>query len=173
MKTQAIDGVFSRKSPIYEDIRGRFSETFRKTSYPNFVPVQDNYSYSQKGALRGLHYVTGNGQNQVLTILNGTIIDFTVDLRVGSDTFLHYLETAMSHDGVNQIYIPSYCAHGFLATVCNVILQYKTDTYYDSETDRTIQFFDPEVGIKLNKNTEYLRSEKDRDAKLARDHIFF
>lgn len=173
MRTYAIDGVVSRRFPIYCDVRGRFSEIYRQSNFPNFTPLQDNYSYSQKGVLRGFHYVAGDGQNQILSILNGKIIDFILDLRTSSDTFLCYLENTMSHDGINQIYIPHYCAHGFLAMTDNVILQYKTDAYYGEKTDETIQFLDPKIGIKLDYSENFVRSEKDINAKLVDEHSFF
>ena len=154
------------------DTRGRFSETFRASLYPNFIPVQDNYSFSNKGVLRGLHYVTDQGQNQVLTVVSGTLIDFIVDLRPRSETFLDYIETKMSFKNINQLYIPNYCAHGFLATSDSVVLNYKTDTYYERATDSTIQIIDPKLDIKLPVDLIFERSDKDASAKNANEHTF-
>ncbi len=173
MQTSSIGGVSSFQLKVYGDERGRFSEVFRKTNYPDFVPLQDNYSFSQKGVLRGLHFVARDGQNQVLTVINGSIIDYIVDLRRDSKTFLNYLETNMNYDEINQIYIPSYCAHGFLAMSNDVVLHYKTDTYYDPEFDRTIQIFDPEINIQFRASFDFVRSKKDTDAKLAKYHTLF
>ena len=170
MRVDSIDGVIINDRKIFTDTRGRFAEIYRQSDYPNFKSMQDNYSYSTAGTLRGLHYVKSGGQNQILTVINGEIIDFVMDLRIGSKTFLNHVETKMSFENINQIFIPCYCAHGFLAISDHVILNYKSDKYYDPNTEQIIQIFDKNLKMNIKNTSKYLRSDKDIKATSVDSH---
>lgn len=172
MRVDNITGVAVLNKQLYQDGRGRFCEIYRQTDFSDFKCVQDNYSTSKKGVLRGLHYVTGGGQNQILTVIGGRILDFLVDLRKSSPTYLDYKITQMSHESFNQIYIPYYCAHGFLALTDEVYLHYKVDQYYSPDTDATINFYDKQIGIKIPEiGIPHILSEKDSNALEWKYHV--
>ena len=171
MRVDDIEGVITKENRLFKDNRGSFIETFKVTAFPKFVSVQDNHSFSKKGVLRGLHYVKGMGQNQILSIVRGEILDFLVDLRRGSPTYLDHKAVRMSYEGVNQIFIPSFCAHGFLSLTDNVVLHYKADKLFSPQTDATINIFDSDLGIEIPKIVpQFIQSEKDARAKNLCDH---
>ena len=78
---------------LYRDARGSFFEVHRADRYGNLgvdvVFVQDNFSRSLRGVLRGLHYQLGHPQGKLVTVLAGRVYDVAVDIRVGSPTFGH------------------------------------------------------------------------------------
>ena len=61
--------------------------------------VQDNYSHSICGTLRGLHYqLEPNAQAKLVMALRGEVFDVAVDLRQGSPTFGQWVGTTLSSD---------------------------------------------------------------------------
>ena len=115
---------------LYPDSRGHFGEIYRESAFNTEVPrfIQDNQSFSQRNVLRGMHIQID--QWQLLTVMNGTICDLTVDLGANSPTFgmINLLE--MKHDSNNQLLIPPGIAHGFCVLSESAILHYKSSVYY-------------------------------------------
>ena len=82
---------------VFGDDRGWFMESFnqqifekalsdRGLNIPKFV--QDNHSFSKKGALRGLHYqLNPCAQGKLVRVVQGRAWDVAVVIRNGSVTF--------------------------------------------------------------------------------------
>ena len=49
--------------------------------------VQDNYSQSLRGTLRGLHYQEPHAQGKIVMVTEGAVYDVVVDIRKGSPSF--------------------------------------------------------------------------------------
>ena len=49
--------------------------------------VQDNFSLSKKGVLRGLHFQSKFPQGKLIRVLKGKVLDVAVDIRKNSETF--------------------------------------------------------------------------------------
>ena len=85
IKATKIKDLFLIKLETYKDQRGIFFEIYQHEKYKNMGIkdkfIQDNFSRSKKGVLRGLHYTYENPQSQLMTLLNGEIFDVIVDLR--------------------------------------------------------------------------------------------
>ena len=80
-----IRDIIVYKPDVFLDNRGFFYETFQKKKLVhlgiNEDFVQDNRSYSKKGVLRGIHFLEGKQQAQLLSVVEGKILDVIVDLR--------------------------------------------------------------------------------------------
>ncbi|TMK00060.1 MAG: dTDP-4-keto-6-deoxy-D-glucose epimerase [Alphaproteobacteria bacterium] len=87
----AIPGVLIVEPDVFDDGRGSFMETFQAVRYAAIgvvAPfVQDNFSRSLQGVLRGLHFQSPKLQGKLVTVLSGRVLDVAVDIRVGSPTF--------------------------------------------------------------------------------------
>jgi len=84
------------KPRSFGDKRGFFAETYKRSEFcANGIPnmfVQDNYSYSERGVLRGLHYQKHpKPQGKLVMTLEGEIFDVAVDIRRGSPMGLAHL----------------------------------------------------------------------------------
>ena len=71
---------------VFEDERGFFMETYKASEFKanGFIEdfVQDNYSFSTKNVIRGLHYQKEpHAQGKLVRCIQGTIWDVAVDLR--------------------------------------------------------------------------------------------
>ena len=152
---------------VYTDKRGFFLETYKKTRYQqllniNFDFVQDNYSRSTKGVLRGLHFQKKNPQGKLVRVVNGTVFDVAVDIRPKSMTFGKWVGVFLSSKKKNQLWIPPGLAHGFCVLSDTADFEYKCTDYYYPEHEGCLLWDDVTVGIKWPIDTPLL-SPKDRD----------
>lgn len=163
----SIPEVILIKPRIVKDLRGFFMETYKRSLYKaNGIDidfVQDNYSYSMRNTLRGLHYQTEPAaQGKLVRCSLGKILDVAVDIRPGSQTFGKWASAVIDDESCNMIYIPPGFAHGFLVVSRSAHVHYKTTAEYDPACDRGIRWDDPYIGITWPVESPIL-SDKDRD----------
>ncbi len=146
-----LPGVLIIEPKVFGDERGFFMESWNGRRYAevglpdNFV--QDNVSFSQRGVLRGLHYQHPHGQGKLVGALRGEVFDVAVDVRRGSPTFGSWMGEYLSSANHRQLYIPPGFAHGFLVTSEEALFAYKCTEYYHPESERSIRWNDPGIGI--------------------------
>lgn len=146
-------GVLLLEPKVFEDDRGFFLESFNQTAFEDLVGapisfVQDNHSMSARGVLRGLHYqLPPSAQGKLVRVTRGTVFDVAVDIRRTSPTFGDWAGYELSEDNFRQLWVPEGFAHGFLALTNSAEVQYKTTAYYEPDTDRSIRWDDPAIGI--------------------------
>jgi dTDP-4-dehydrorhamnose 3,5-epimerase len=154
---------------VFGDARGYFLETFHAERYARAgIPgpfVQDNTSRSSRGVLRGLHLQHPHGQGKLVSVARGEVFDVAVDVRVNSPSFGAWAGERLSHENKRQLYIPPGFAHGFLVLSEDVLFVYKCTDYYHPETERTIRWNDPAIGIAWPM-TDVTLSDRDRSAPL-------
>ncbi len=147
-----IKGVYLIKAPLFKDSRGVFSENFHREKY-SFLGsesyfVQDNYSTSLKGTLRGLHFQKSpHAQAKLVRALQGEILDVAVDLRPSSPTFGQHVTALLSEDNGAQLFIPRGFAHGFSVLSAHALVYYKCDSYYNVESEAGLRYDDQDLNI--------------------------
>src|SRR3954464_8328900 len=98
----ALPGVLVIEPRVFADDRGFFLETFQAARYEEAgiagAFVQDNFSRSRRGTLRGLHFQEPKAQGKLVQVLRGTIFDVVVDIRRGSPSFGKWLGMDLSGD---------------------------------------------------------------------------
>lgn len=146
-----IEGLLVIEPKIFRDPRGVFFETYHAQRYAEagiHGPfVQDNYSQSTKGTLRGLHFQEPRAQGKLVMVVEGTVYDVAVDIRKGSPTFGQWVAVELSADNRRQVYIPPGCAHGFCVTSETAAFMYKCTDVYSPADERGIIWNDPALGI--------------------------
>jgi dTDP-4-dehydrorhamnose 3,5-epimerase len=150
---------------VFADSRGFFSETFSAQRYADAGVqgpfVQDNWSHSANGSLRGLHYQIEQAQGKLVQVINGSIFDVAVDLRKQSATFGKWIGIELSSENKRQLYIPPGFAHGFLVLSESADFLYKCTDYYAPEHERTLLWNDQSVAIDWPLEGDPILSEKD------------
>ncbi len=161
-----ISGPLLIQPRVFKDARGFFLETYQQQRYQEAgiteVFVQDNWSRSRRGTLRGLHYQIGRPQGKLVFVLQGEIFDVAVDLRKNSPTFKQWIGIRLSADSHQQFYIPPGFAHGFYVLSETADVFYKCTDFYAPECERTLLWNDPDVGIEWPLEGEPILSEKDQ-----------
>jgi dTDP-4-dehydrorhamnose 3,5-epimerase len=156
MKTLAtsLAGVILVELDAFTDGRGRFVETFQRARYlelgigVGLEFVQDNFSSSVRGVLRGLHYQLAHPQGKLVHVTRGEVFDVAVDLRVGSPGFGRWFGTTLSAENRRQLWIPPGFAHGFVVTGDGEAdFVYKVTAPYAPGDEHAIRWDDPEMAI--------------------------
>ncbi len=149
----SIPDVVLFEPQVFADARGHFLESFNRKTFADAVGfdpdfVQDNQSFSHKGVLRGLHYqLQPHAQGKLVRVVAGAAFDVAVDLRDNSPTRLKWVSAMLSAENRNQLWIPPGFAHGFLSLEEPTEFLYKTTTFYDPASERSIRWDDPKIGI--------------------------
>ena len=175
-----IPEVILCEPKILSDDRGYFSETFREDKLEEFLGFsvnfcQENESKSTFGVLRGLHYqVSPNDQAKLVRVLQGAVLDVSVDLRKDSPTFGKHIAIELSEENKKQILIPKGFAHGFIVLTKEAVLAYKVDNYYHQVSERGIAYDDKSLAIDWILKPEYIKvSAKDANQVLLKNTDLF
>lgn len=167
----SIEGVYIIEPKVFNDKRGYFFESFKQEEFDkNVAPtvfVQDNESKSSKGVLRGLHYQRGEfSQAKLVRVIKGRVLDVAVDIRKDSPTYGKHVMVELSEDNKRQFFIPRHFAHGFLVLSDEAIFTYKVDNVYAPQSEASIRYDDPDLGIEWPMSAEeILTSPKDEAGK--------
>lgn len=170
VESTSLPGVVVLLPSIFEDNRGWFYESYNKQSFKalglDMEFIQDNHSLSvHKNTIRGIHFQNDPAaQSKLVRCLRGRILDYAVDLRRGSDTYLKWVCVELSAENKKQLFIPRGFGHAFVTMEENCEVAYKVDNVYSKRDERTIRYDDPEIGIQWPEHMKPILSEKDKNA---------
>ena len=168
-------GLLIIEPDVFEDVRGYFFESYQYHRYTdigvNTQFIQDNESKSTLGVVRGLHYqIQPYAQAKLVRVVQGTVYDVAVDLRLGSPSFGKWFGMELNDKSKTQMFIPAGFAHGFSVLSETAVFIYKCDNIYYREADRAINAFDPKLAIDWQLDeSEWKVSDKDRLAPMFAD----
>jgi dTDP-4-dehydrorhamnose 3,5-epimerase len=133
--------------------------------------VQDNFSHSSKGTLRGLHYQIEHAQGKLVRVVQGEVYDVAVDLRKSSPQYGQWVGEVLSAENKHQLWVPPGFGHGFLVLSETAEFEYKCTDYYAPEFERAIRWDDPDIAIEwpLLDGEQPILSSKDAAAPLLND----
>lgn len=148
-----IEGLVVIEPKIWSDDRGYFFESYSEKVFresglrTDFV--QDNFSWSKKGVLRGLHFQRAPfAQAKLVRVTRGSIYDVAVDLRKDSPTFGKFFGLELNDQNHKSLLIPDGFAHGFCVLSEVAGFSYKCSNFYSAAHDGGIQWNDPDIGIR-------------------------
>jgi len=149
--TTSIPEVLIIEPAVFADDRGFFMETYHQAKYTELgikhTFVQDNFSHSKQGSLRGLHYQLEHAQAKLIQVIRGAIYDVAVDIRRGSATFGKWTAVELSETNKRQVFIPEGFAHGFCVLSEEADVIYKCSDFYAPGDEGGILWSDPALGI--------------------------
>ncbi|CAN5345350.1 dTDP-4-dehydrorhamnose 3,5-epimerase [soil metagenome] len=166
-----IAGAFEISPVHWDDSRGTFLEWYRFDLLEQAAgrPLdlrQANTSVSKRGVVRGIHFAdTPPGQAKYVTVPHGAIIDYAVDLRVGSPTFGRSAAVRLDDVDRRAVFLEEGLGHAFIALQDDTVVSYLVSSTYSPEVEHGISPFDPQVGLEFPPEAgEPIVSDKDRDA---------
>lgn len=165
----SIDDVKIIRPKVHIDERGFFMESWNKKEFFESIGdvdfVQDNFSLSKKGVIRGLHFqLPPYAQSKLVRCVYGSVFDVAVDIRQSSPTFKKWFGIELSSENKYQMWIPEGFAHGFIALSDYAALSYKTTKYWNKSCEASIRWNDPSIGIEWPVVDNIVLSSKDRCA---------
>lgn len=172
-----LNGVLLITPDVFRDDRGWFMESYSASKFLEksglcMEFVQDNHIRSaRQGVLRGIHFQNAPfAQAKLLRCTVGRVMDYAVDLRKGSPTYLQWVCAELSANNFKQIFIPRGFGHAAVSMTEVSEIQYKVDAPYSKECDRSIRWDDPDVAVKWPFPSQKLvLSNKDRSAPYLKD----
>ena len=174
----ALPGVLVITPRVFADSRGYFLETYNKRAMSEAgLPdewVQDNYSFSKKNVLRGIHYQVTQPQGKLIRVSQGAVLDVAVDLRRSSPMFGKHVAVELSAENGRALWIPAGFGHAFLVLSEGAGFAYKVTDYYSPAGERTIVWNDPDLAIQWPvSDAEAIVSEKDAAGARLKDAEVF
>ena len=104
-----------------------------------------------------------------MRVIFGEVFDVAVDIRKSSRNFGKWISVNLSEKNKKQLWIPEGFAHGFITTSKNAELHYKTNNFWNKDSERTIIWNDQDLNIDWNlenlKIKKPILSVKDLDGK--------
>jgi len=171
MTPLTIPGSWSVENTLHGDDRGDFVEWFKAPQFEtitgrSFVVAQANMSRSARGTLRGIHFAdVPIGQAKYITCVVGSIVDFVIDIRVGSPTFGMWDTVELGRGQRNAVFIEEGLGHAFLALEDDTVVTYLVTDVYRPDKEHGINPLDPSIGLTFPlPNTGLKLSAKDREA---------
>lgn len=157
----------------FKDQRGYFQEVFNEDQFQLLSKkkisfIQINESYSNKFIARGMHLQKEPyGQNKIVRVTKGKVLDIIIDLRKSSQTFMKYEIIELNESDDNILFIPNGFAHGFISLSDKTIFNYIVDSNYMPSYEAGFNMNDQIFGksfenykIKLSKKDQQLPSLK-------------
>lgn len=166
----SIEGAWVITPRIFPDDRGVFLESFRGDRLAEVIGhrldvVQSNVSVSSRGTLRGVHFAdVPVGQAKYVTAISGSLLDFVVDLRVGSPTFGRWESVLLDSCERKAVYLSEGLGHAFCALEDDTAAHYLCSAAYNPTAEHGINPLDPDLALTLPEGIEPLLSPKDTAA---------
>lgn len=154
----------------HRDPRGVFLEQFRAEAFTEAVGhplalAQSNVSVSSRGVVRGIHFAqVPPGQAKYVTCARGAVLDFAVDLRVGSATFGRHVTALLDDVDRRALYLAEGLGHAFVALSDEATVTYACSTPYAPGREHGISVFDPDLALPWPDDVELVLSDRDRAA---------
>lgn len=171
-----IEGAWLITPRVFPDDRGFFVETFRADEFAATVghPFnlrQANMSVSKAGVVRGIHYAdVPPSQAKYVSCTSGSIVDYVVDIRVGSPTFGQYEAVLLDSANPRFVYLSEGLGHALCALEDGSTVNYLVSEPFNPTREHGVNPLDPTVGIAWpqkdasGNHLEILLSPKDTDA---------
>jgi dTDP-4-dehydrorhamnose 3,5-epimerase len=147
-----LAGVLLVEPEVFHDARGLFIETFHTERYRQQLGVtapfvQDSFSRSRQGVLRGMHFQRTLPQGKLVRVSRGRIFDVAVDVRPTSTNFGEWVGVELNEDSHRQLWIPPGFAHGFCVMSDTADDHYKCTDYYAPHDEMGLLWSCEVVGI--------------------------
>lgn len=170
----AIPEVILITAEVFEDKRGFFMETYKKSIFEKAGIKsgfkQDNLSKSKKNVLRGLHYQKPPmEQAKLIRCIKGEVFDVAVDIREDSPNYGKWVGEHLSWKNKKMLFIPAGFAHGFMVMSDEAEIVYKVSKEYSKKHEGGILWKDSDIGIDWPLEEEPILSEKDKNLPLLKD----
>jgi dTDP-4-dehydrorhamnose 3,5-epimerase len=166
----SIEGAFVVTPRQFPDDRGVFLESFRGDHLAQHLGhrpdiVQTNVSVSGRGTVRGIHFAdVPPGQGKFVTAISGSLVDYVIDVRVGSPTFGRWEAVTLDTVDRRAVYLSEGLGHAFCALEDATTAVYLCTAAYNPTGEHGIHPLDPEVGLALPDGMAPLLSDKDAAA---------
>lgn len=167
----AIPDAYEITPKQHADDRGLFTEWYRFDRLEEAVGHrldlrQGNLSVSRRGSVRGIHFADiPPSQAKYVMAPHGAVLDFVIDIRVGSPTFGQWDSVLLDDKDRRAIYVAEGLGHCFVALTDDATVSYLVTDTYNPTREHGINPLDADIALEFPiAADELLLSPKDTDA---------
>lgn len=167
----SIAGSFEVTPRQFPDDRGTFWEWYRFDALAEAVghPLdlrQGNGSISKRGVVRGIHFAdVPPSQAKYVTVTSGAVIDYIIDIRVGSPTFGKWEAVRLDTVDRRAVYIGEGLGHAFVSLEDDSTVTYLVSEVFNPTAEHGVTPLDPTIALEFPAEAgEPLLSPKDLEA---------
>jgi dTDP-4-dehydrorhamnose 3,5-epimerase len=168
IRALSIEGAYEITPVVLGDPRGNFAELYKEDVFAAEIGhplriAQINTSTSARDVVRGVHWAdVPPGQAKYVTCQRGALIDFVIDLRVGSPTYGQWESVLLDAVEKKAVYISEGLGHGFRSLADDTSIHYLCSTPYNPQREYVIHPLDPQLNIDWGV-TDPVLSARDRN----------
>jgi dTDP-4-dehydrorhamnose 3,5-epimerase len=173
-----VPDAFEVTPKVHGDDRGIFFEWYRFEALEEAVghPLrlrQANTSVSKRGTVRGIHFAdVPPSQAKYVTATHGAVIDYVIDLRVGSPTFGTWDSVRLDDVDRRAVYLAEGLGHAFVALSDGAVVSYLVSEVYNPGAEHGVTPLDSDIGLVFpDEAGEPLLSPKDLAAPTLADAV--
>ena len=108
------------------------------------------YTMSRKGTFFGIHYrEEADPLTKFVSVVKGRGLDYVIDLRKDSATYLKWEEIELSEENVLAVLVPAGIGHGFLAMEDNTMQFFAIDKTGKDGHSKQLNYTEKKIGLKL------------------------
>ncbi len=149
-----FDHVFVLKPRARIDNRGFmniiYGKDYDKLGLDFQIKETRIYSMPRKGTFFGIHYRDESDPlSKLVTVVNGCGMDYVIDLRKDSPTYLKWEAVKLSADIPLLVYIPAGFGHAFISLADNTIQLFSVDRDGENSYSKSINYRDERIALKL------------------------
>lgn len=163
---------------VFPDERGKFYEAYRFDALVAETGraidlKQVNTSVSSKGVVRGIHFAdVPPSQAKYVMAPHGAVLDFIIDIRVGSPTFGEWDSVLLDGTDRRAVFISEGLGHAFIALTDDAVVTYLVTSPYNPQIEHDINPLDATVALRWPDDAgEPVLSPKDTAAPSLEDRI--
>lgn len=167
----SIAGAFEVVPRQFPDDRGVFWEWYRFDALAEAVghPLdlrQGNGSVSRRGVVRGIHFAdVPPSQAKYVTVTAGAVIDYVIDIRVGSPTFGSWEAVRLDAVDRRAVYVGEGLGHAFVSLEDGSTVTYLVSEVFNPAAEHGITPLDETIGLEFPADAgDPLLSPKDLEA---------
>jgi dTDP-4-dehydrorhamnose 3,5-epimerase len=167
----AIPDAYEITPKQHADDRGVFLEWYRfdrleETVGHSLDLRQGNTSVSKRGSVRGIHFADiPPSQAKYVTAPHGAVLDFVIDIRVGSPTYGRWDSVLLDDKDRRAIYVAEGLGHCFVALTEDATVSYLVSDVYNPTAEHGINPLDEDIALIFPAEAgDLLLSPKDTDA---------
>lgn len=154
----------------HRDSRGMFAEWYRfeglqERQGHRLEVKQANLSVSARGVVRGIHFaMVPPGQAKYVSVMTGAVLDFVVDLRIGSPTFGRWDSVRLDDVDRKAVYLANGLGHAFVALEESTAVCYLASEVFNADRELAVNPLDPDIALTMPAGLELVISDRDRQA---------
>ncbi|WP_104196529.1 dTDP-4-dehydrorhamnose 3,5-epimerase family protein [Cryobacterium sp. M15] len=149
----SIPDAYEMTPKQHADDRGVFLEWYRFDQLEQAVGHaldlrQANLSVSRRGVVRGIHFASvPRGQAKYVTAVHGAVLDYTIDLRIGSPTYGEWDSVLLDDVDRRSVYLSEGLGHAFVALTADAVVTYLVSDTFNPEREHGISPLDLDINL--------------------------